>query len=121
MRFIQEWGYSVPPGLEEEHQAWVQKNEEALVAAAPAGTQLLGIFASVFSSEKHAGFYRIFVQLESYAALDQMAAAAKDASSDFGRLIREHSRFFDPDYSAPYSNGLHKAVVDATVFDPPQG
>ncbi len=119
MRFIQEWGYSVPPGMEEEHQAWVQANEEALAAAAPGGTRLLGIFSNVYSSEKNAGFYRIFIQLDSYAALDTLATATKDAASDFGRLIREHSRFFDLDYSAPFSNGLHKAVADATIFDPP--
>jgi hypothetical protein len=119
VRFIQEWGYCVPPGMEEEHQSWVQANEEALGAAAPRGTRLLGIYSNVFSSEKNAGFYRLFVQLDSYAAMDTLAAAMKDASSDFGRLVREHSRFWDPDYSAPFSNALHKAVVDATIFDPP--
>jgi hypothetical protein len=51
--------------------------------------------------------------------LDAIASATKDGSSDFGRLIREHSRFFDLDYAAPFSNGLHKAVADATIFDPP--
>ena len=119
MRFVQEWGYSVPPGMEEEHQSWVQANEEAMGAAAPRGTRLLGFYSNVFSSEKSAGFYRLFVELDSYAAMDAMASAMKDASSDFGRLVREHSRFWDPDYSAPFSNGLHKAVVDASIFDPP--
>ena len=119
MRFIQEWGYSVPPGMEEEHQAWVQANEEALGAAAPQGTRILGIFSTVLSSEKNAGFYRLFAELDSYAALDTLASATKDASSEFGRLVREHSRFFDLDYSAPFSSGLHKAVTDATIFDPP--
>lgn len=119
MRFIEEWGYSVPPGREEEHQSWVQANEKALAAAAPRGTRLLGIYSNVFSSEKSAGFYRLFVELDSYAAMDSLAAAMKDASSDFGRLVREHSGFWDTDYSAPFSNGLHKAVADATIFDPP--
>ena len=105
--------------MEEEHQSWVQANEEAFGAAAPPGVSILGIYSNVFSSEKNAGFYRLFVQLDSYAAMDTLASATKDASSDFGRLVREHSRFWDPDYSAPFSNGLHKAVADATIFDPP--
>jgi hypothetical protein len=72
----------------------------------------------VYSSEKNAGFYRLFAELDSYAALDRLAAAMKDESSDFGRLNREVSRFGDYSLAAPWSNGLHKAVVDATVFDP---
>jgi hypothetical protein len=119
MRFVQEFGYAVLPGKEEPHQAWVEANEEALRAAHPDGTRLIGIFTTVYSSEKQAGFYRVFTELDSYAAIDGLAAAAKDAGSDFGRLIREHSAFMDYSWDAPYSNGLHKAVVDATVFDPP--
>ena len=48
-----------------------------------------------------------------------MAAAAKDGEGEFGRLLRESSRFGDYDLSAPWSQGLFKAVVDATVWDPP--
>jgi hypothetical protein len=119
MRFIQEFGYSVKPGMDEEHQAWLVANEQRLAESYPEGTSHIGVFATVFSSEKQAGFYRVFAELDSYAALDRFAAAAKDASSDFGRLIREHSRFSDLSWNAPYSNGLHKVVVDATVFDVP--
>ena len=119
MRFIQEFGYAVQPGKDEAHQAWVGANEEALKAAHPDGTRLIGIFTTVYSSEKQAGFYRVFTELDSYGAIDVLAAAAKDAGSEFGRLIREHSAFMDYGWGAPYSNGLHKAVVDATVFDPP--
>jgi hypothetical protein len=57
--------------------------------------------------------------LDSYAALDRLADAAKDASSEFGRLNREWSRFGDWDVNAPWSQGLFKAVADATVWDPP--
>ena len=120
MRFIQEWGYSVPPGKEEEHQAWVQANEKALRAASPAGTRLLGFYATVYSSEKQAGFYRMFVELESYASMDATAEAMQDGTSDFGRLIREHSAFMDTGWDAPGSNGLHKAVADASIFDVPK-
>jgi hypothetical protein len=86
----------------------------------PEGTELIGVFAMVYSSEKNAGFYRIFIKLENYASLDRFSEAMKNADADFGRLIREHSGFMDLSWDAPTSNGLHKAVVDAAVFDPSQ-
>jgi hypothetical protein len=118
VRFIQEFGYTVKVGHEEAHQQWIQANEEKFAKAHPEGTRYLGTFATVFSTDKQSGNYRMFVELDSYAALDRLAAAAKDASSEFGRLNREGSRFADFDLAAPWSNALHKAVVDATLWDP---
>ena len=120
MRFIQEFGYSVKPGMEEEHQQWLRENEEAFARSGPEGTRYLGTFATVFSTDKTSGSYRTFVELDSYAAMDRMAAAMNDASSDFGRLIRESSRFNDLSWNAPWSQALHKAVVDASIFDAPE-
>lgn len=119
MRFIQEFGFTVKVGKEEAHQQWLIENEDAFARAHPDGTKYLGTFATVFTTDKQAGFYRSFVELDGYAALDRLAAAAKDASSDFGRLNREWSAFGDYDLNAPWSQGLFKAVVDATVWDPP--
>jgi hypothetical protein len=119
MRFISESGYTVKVGEEEAHQKWLEENEPAFAAAAPEGVKYLGTFAMVFSSEKQSGFYKTYMELDSYGAMDRLAAAAKDESSDFGRLLRESSRFADYDLAAPWSNGLYKAVVDATIFDPP--
>jgi hypothetical protein len=118
MRFISEYGFTVKVGKEVAYQKWLVENEAAFAAAHPAGSRYIGTFGTVFSSEKRAGFYRTFVELDSYGAMDAAAAAAKDPNSDFGRLIREQSQFYDYDLDAPWSNGLHKAVVDATVFDP---
>jgi hypothetical protein len=118
MRFIQEFGYSVKVGQEEAHQKWLIANEEKLAAAHPKGAKYIGTFAMVFSSEKQAGFYKTFVELDSYGAMDTLAAAAKDAKSEFGKLLRESSKFSDYEWNAPWSNALYKAVVDATVFDP---
>jgi hypothetical protein len=78
----------------------------------------LGTFAMVFTSEKQSGFYKSYLELDSYGAMDRLAAATKDASSDFGRLLRESTAFGDYDLNAPWSNGLYKAVVDASIFDP---
>src|SRR5262245_30915190 len=117
MRFISEGGYSVKLGQEEAHQQWLEENEAALAASVPEGVKYLGTFVTVLSSEKQSGFYKTYLELDSYAALDRLAIATKDASSDWGQLNREFSRFADYDYAAPWSGGLYKAVVDATIFD----
>jgi hypothetical protein len=119
MRFISEYGYSVKLGQEEAYQKWLQENEPALAASHPEGVTYLGTFVMVFSSEKRSGFYKTYLELDSYGAMDRLAAATKDEASDFGRLLQESSAFGDYDYTAPWSNGLYKAVVDATIFDPP--
>jgi hypothetical protein len=121
MRFISEVGFTIETGKEEAHQRWLTENEDRLAKSYPDGTRYLGTFSVVYSSEKESGFYRSFVELDSYAALDRLAAAAKDASSEFGKLQREWTSFGDWDLSAPWSNGLYKAVVDATIWDPPAG
>jgi hypothetical protein len=118
MRFISESGFTVKIGEEEAHQQWLEQNEAALAASAPEGVRYLGTFVMVFSSEKQSGFYKTYLELDSYAAMDRLAATTKDPSSEFGRLLRESSRFGDYDLAAPWSNGLYKAVVDATIFDP---
>jgi hypothetical protein len=118
VRFIQEIGYTVKVGQEEAFQQWLVENEETFANAHPEGTRYLGTFLSVYSTDKQAGGYRMFVELDSYGALDRLAAASKDSASEFGRLNREGSRFGDWDVNAPWSNALHKAVVDATVWDP---
>lgn len=118
MRFIQEFGYTVKLGQEEAHQKWLIDNEAALAASMPPGTKYLGTFATVYSSEKRSGWYKSYFELDSYAAMDRLAAATKDASSDFGRLTRDSSQFGDYDHAAPWSNGLYKAVVDSSIWDP---
>jgi len=119
MRFIQEFGFTVKVGEEEAYQQWLIDNEAALAASYPEGSRHIGVFVTVFSSEKNAGFYRLFAELDSYGAMDRLAATMKDESSEFGRLNREANRFGDYSLTAPWSNGLHKAVVDATVIDAP--
>jgi hypothetical protein len=75
----------------------------------------------VVSSEKNAGNYKQLIGLDSYGAMDAGAVAAKDPDSDFGRLLRDWSQFLDTDLAAPWSNGILKDVLDATVWDPKQG
>jgi hypothetical protein len=121
VRFIQETGFTIKVGQEEAHQKWLIENEDRLAKAHPKGSKYLGTFSVVFTTDKEAGFYRSFVELDSYGAIDKLAAAAKDASSEFGKLMRDWTAFGDWDVHAPWSNHLYKAVVDATLWDPPAG
>jgi hypothetical protein len=118
MRFILEQGFTVKVGMEEAYQQWMLENEPKLAAAHPEGMRYLGTFVVVFASEKESGFYRTLVELDSYGAMDRSAAAFKDPDSEFGKLLREASKFGDFDLRAPWSNSLYKAVVDATIVDP---
>lgn len=121
MRLIDEYGFCVTVGMEEEHQRWLEANEQAFADACPDGVRYIGTFVTVYSTEKHAGQYRQYFELDSYGAKDRMAAASRDGSSEFGRLLREATRFWDTDWNAPWSNGLFKSAVDASIFDPPSG
>jgi len=116
---MQENGFTIKVGEEEAHQTWLMANEERLAKVHPEGSRYVGTFAVIFTTDKQAGGYRSFVEYDSYAAIDLIAAAAKDGSSEFGKLMREWSAFGDWDPNAPWSNGLYKAVVDATIWDPP--
>ena len=119
MRFIQEFGFSIRVGEEEAFQQWLVENEAALAASFPPGTKYLGTFGTVFTTEKGSGGYKMYIELDSYGAMDTLASAMKDTGGDFGRLMRESTRLGDYDWSAPWSNGLYKAVVDSTIWDPP--
>lgn len=121
MRLIQEIGYSVKVGSEEAHQRWLTDNDAALHAASPPGSNYIGTFAVVVSSEKHAGFYKQLVGLDNYGAMDALAAAAKDGNTDLGRLLRDWSQFWDTDLAAPWSNTILKDAIDATIWDPKAG
>ncbi|HEY6056913.1 MAG TPA: hypothetical protein VIV06_02725 [Candidatus Limnocylindrales bacterium] len=118
MRFIQEFGYTVKVGQDEAQQRWLIENDEALAKAMPAGTRYIGTFTVVFSSEKNAGSYRMLIELDSYGAMDKLAALNKDPQSEFGRLMRESTKFGDYDLAAPWSNTLLKDVIDAAIWDP---
>ena len=118
MRFIQEFGLTAKVGEEEAFQKWLTENEEALRKAHPEGTDYLGTYAVVFTTEKQSGGYRILQAFQTYGDMDRQAAAMKDSKSDFGRLVRESSRFVDFSHEAPWSNSLLKRAVDATIWDP---
>ena len=118
MRFIQEFGYTVKVGQEEAHQKWVIENDQALRDAAPPGSKYLGTFTVVYSSEKNAGGYKCLMEMDSYGAMDAGAAAMKDPNNPWQKLLLESSKFIDTSWSVPWSNGLLKDAVDASIWDP---
>ena len=64
------------------------------------------------------------LELDNYASIDVLSNAMKDADSDFGRMVREHSSFGSYDPNLPWSQSLYRTVVDIAVFDqvaPPAG
>ena len=120
MRFIQQFGYTVKVGKDEAHQQWLIDNDERIRAASPPGVKYIGTFTVVYSSEKSAGGYMALFELDSYAAMDASAAAAKEKDGDWAKFLRDVSQFFDLDLNAPWSSGLWKNVIDATIWDPKQ-
>jgi site-specific recombinase len=117
MRFIQESGFTTRPGKYVELQEWVKANQARFAASYPEGTNLIGIFTVTFTSEKQAGEIQMLEQLDSYGALDRMAALHKDEGSEFTRLYHEFFSFVDISPTAGWSQSLLKDIVDATIFD----
>jgi hypothetical protein len=117
MRFIYESGFSVRAGREETFQRWLAENDERIAHSYPEGTEYLGIYCTVFTSEKTAGGYRVLERLSSYADLDKLAAIQKDVTTEYAKVWREFTQFVDPDPHACWSSVLLKGVTDATVWD----
>jgi hypothetical protein len=117
MRFIQESGYSIKPAKAVAFQQWIIANEDRMAKSYPPGTSLIGVFIAVFSSEKSAGELRVLEQLDSYGALDRLAALAKEPDSEYSRLWNEMFTFLKFEAADGWSSLLLKDVVDATVFN----
>ncbi len=118
MRFIQQQGFTVKAGRAHAFQEWVSHNEERWARSYPEGTTLLGVYVAVFSSEKKAGTYFGLEQVDSYAALDRLAAAGKDPQSEYSKVLAEFMQFVEFGPTVPASKVLLKAVSDATVYQP---
>lgn len=122
MDFISEQGYEVRFGMEEEYQQWVIDHRDELKRAMPAGVEYLGSYAVVMGNGYEGGSWRDLFRLDSYAALDRIAAESKDPNSEMGRLLRESVRFIDVTrHPERWTQVLLKNVVDATVIQIPVG
>ena len=118
MDFITEDGYQVKPSMQEEYQQWVIDNQAALRRSLPEGVEYIGTYVAVFGTDYTGGGWRDLFRIDSYGALDRMAAEAKKPDSELARLQRESSRFIDLDRSPErWTHNLYKNVVDATIID----
>jgi len=117
VQFISENGFSVRVGRQEACQRWLEANEARMASSYPEGTEFLGIYVSVYTSEKTAGAYRVLERLSSYADIDRLAALAKDETSEYAKVRREFNQFIDPDPHADWSQTLLKRATDATILD----
>lgn len=115
MEFLNVAGFSVPAGKNREFQEWVRDNSEALANAAPEGIELVGFYGSIFSSEKHSGFYKVIWRHGSYGAMDQFAAAA-GGDTEFAKLLDEVGAFGDVRIGADFSGELLKSVSDLSIW-----
>lgn len=120
MDFITEDGYEVKLGMEEEYQKWVVAKGDDLRRALPEGIEYIGTYVMTYGNDTDRGSWRDMFRLDSYAALDRMAAASKDSEGALGKLIREGSRFIDMSRRPErWTHNLLKSVVDATVIRTP--
>ncbi len=114
MEFLSLQGGTVKQGMMKEAQAWINENEAELRSTAPEGTEYVGTYFPVFSSEKGVGDIFSVMRLDSYGALDGLAASS---GSRFGELLNEWvSEFIDQSPEANGSSILFKAASDATIW-----
>lgn len=113
MDFLSLQGGTVKEGKTGELKAWLDEHESELRENAPEGTEYLGTYVAVFTSEKGAGTLFSVMKLDSYAAMDRIAASG---DTRFGELIDEIVGFLDTDADAPQSSILLKALTDATLW-----
>lgn len=120
MDFISEQGYEIKFGMEEEYQEWLIDHRDELRRAMPAGVEYIGSYAVVMGNGYEGGSWRDLLRLDSYAALDRLAAESKDPNTEMGRLFRESTRFVDVTrHPERWTQVLLKNVVDATVINSP--
>lgn len=115
MDFLNICGFSVLPGKNLAFQEWVRANSAALAEAQPDGIEFVGIYATMFTSEKHSGEYKIIFRLDSYGAMDRFTTAMNE-DPRLARLMDELGRFFDVRLGVDHSDELLKSVADITIW-----
>jgi hypothetical protein len=120
MDFINEDGYEVKFGMEEEYQQWIIDNAADIRRSLPKGVEYIGTYVMTWGNDTDKGSWRDMWRLDSYAALDRLSQEAKDPNTAMGRLLREQIRFLDMSRSPEHwSHNLFKSVIDATVINSP--
>ena len=115
MDFLNVSGFGVLPGKNREFQAWVRANSAALTEAMPEGMELVGIYATIFTADKHGGDYKAVWRFDSYGAMDRFTAAMGD-DPELARLMEELGSFYDMRLGVGYGDELLKSVADVTIW-----
>jgi hypothetical protein len=76
VRFLGLEGGTIKDGMMGKAHEWLVANEAELRSAAPEGTEYLGVYAPVFTSEKNPGDVSFVYAVDSYGALDRQAASS---------------------------------------------
>ncbi len=114
MNFILHYGGDLKQGKSRELQAWLDANEKEYANSMPEGIKYLGTYFAMYSSDKAGGAVHSLLQLDSYGAQDNLAAAGKQDTL-FAKLNNELFEMFD-DQSDNWTTSLYKSVTDATIF-----
>jgi hypothetical protein len=107
-------GGTIKEGMMGEAHEWLIANEAELRSSAPEGTDYLGVYAPVFTSEKNPGDVYFVHAVDSYGALDRQADPG--AGSRFGELFDEWAGFLDGSPGTLGSKILYKSLSGATVW-----
>ena len=113
MEFIQIFSGDVKEGKTKEMVAWLKDHESEIHDQAPEGTEYLGTYFAVSSSEKGMGSAFTLWRLDSYGAQDRMAALS---DTPLGKLFNDFVDFFDQRNDAKGGQILLKKVTDATLW-----
>jgi hypothetical protein len=115
VNFIFEFGFDAKEGKSQDLQRWLSANEEKLAAEAPEGSEYLGTYVAVMSSEKEAGTWRQMWRLANYAAQDDLSEAMKQGGT-FARLMDEFTRLTDQRNDAHQSQTLLRRATNAAIW-----
>ena len=113
MRFLGFEGGTIKDGMMGEAHKWLIANEAELRETAPDGTEYLGVYSPVFTSDKNPGDVYFVYAVDSYGALDRQAASSE---SRFGELFAEWNGFLDSSPGTLGSKVLYKSLTAATVW-----
>ena len=114
MHFVDVIGLDIKEGKMREFQEWIRANEKELAQHLPDDAQHLGVFVSIYDSEKDSGQVYIMTRMESYGTGDRIAELGQNET--YAKLVAEFMEFVDNSNSAGSSRKLLKAVSDATVW-----
>lgn len=108
MPILHETTYDVTAGQFEQFQKWLIEHEDTLAGSYPEGIEYEGTFANVYGDQSK-GEFKTVLRLESYAALDALAATMAEEGT-LSRLLWEVSAFTTGGVSSRGQQELWKRV-----------